>query len=291
MSRVALRLRLLRFHQETPSREDLALKLSELGINARVASRSSALDDDECSRLGEGLAESLTRIVGDPAQIEALHKVLGPYCHQSRNILNSLKISLYLAHRKETPEEDATGLWEDVEERYRALEGLFDRLQMMWRPLNLAPVPMSLSLLLEDRRKAWVADFAAHGRVLRMSALGKADPGAYDPHRLGLSLDAFVAWRASAGERGRDAELHWSTRGGQFRVEWLEPPTLSKESAEEGAGEGAPPATAGAPDRSEPLALPYLGRVIAAHGGIMELLEPAGSHLRLSWPLVAHRPH
>jgi hypothetical protein len=271
------------------------VKLSEATVSARVASRSSALSDDDLSqRAGEGLAEELTRIVGDPDRVAALHQILGPFCHQSRNILNSLKISLYLAHRKDTPEKSATGeirVWEDVEERYRVVEGLYDRLQMMWRPLTLTLVSMSLSLLLEDRRRAWVADFAAHGRGLDMRLAGKADAGEYDPHWLGLALDAFVAWRASAGERGREAELRWSTRGGQFHLEWLEPPSPSNPSTAPVTGEGAPAAATRASDRPEPLALPYLSRVIAAHGGILELLEPAGCHLRLCWPQVAHRPN
>jgi len=287
----------LRLPLKTPCQNGLSgriagVKLSQPGVSARVASRSSALDDDDRTlAAGEGLAEGLSRIVVDPGRIEALHKVLGPFCHQSRNILNSLKISLYLAHRKESPEEGVGGFWEDVEKRYRAVEGLYDRLQMMWRPLTLSRVPMSLSLLLEDRRRAWVAAFAADGRVLHMSAAGKADVGEYDPHWLGLALDAFVAWRASAGERGREAALRWSTYGGQFHLEWLEPPSPSKEIAAEGAGEGVPAVAAGASDRLEPLALPYLIRVIAAHGGIVELLEPGGCHLRLSWPQVAHCPH
>ncbi len=266
------------------------MKVSQPGVSARVASRTSALEDDRSLGAGEGLAEGLSRIVVDPGRIAALHKVLGPFCHQSRNILNSLKISLYLANRKETPAEGVAGFWEDVEKRYRAVEGLYDRLQMMWRPLTLTLVPMPLSLLFEDRRRAWVADFAAHGRVLQMSAVGKVAVGEYDPHWLGLALDAFVAWRASVGERGRKATLRWSTCDGQFHLEWLEPPT-SKESPAVGAEEGVPAVAAGTSDQLEPLALPYLIRVIAAHSGIVELLEPGGCHLRLSWPQVAHCPH
>jgi hypothetical protein len=257
------------------------VKVSESSLSARAVSCTSALDnDDQCRSAGEGLAEGLSRIVIDAARIAALHQVLGPFCHKSRNILNSLKISLYLAQRLETSEASVSSVWEDLEERYRAVEGLFDRLQMIWRPLTPRLVPMSLSLLLEDRRKAWVADFAAQGRTLKMSAGAKADAGEYDPHCLGLALDAFISWRASAGEKGQEAELLWWTRGGRFELEWVErrPPGSKIVAA------------ASARHRHEPLALPYLARVVSAHGGTMDFLEPAGSHLRLSWPQVARRP-
>ena len=155
---------------------------------------------------------------------------------------------------------------------------------MMWRPLKLALVPMSLSLLLEDRRKAWVAEFAAQGRVLRMSAAGKAESGEYDPHWLGLALDAFVAWRAAAGERGREAELRWSTRGGQFHLEWLEPPLPSNSER----SSQRPRAACGSARASGP-SLPGPGDRRARRNR-WSCSNPAARHLRLSWPQVAHRP-
>ena len=78
------------------------MKVSEAAVLARGGSRPSTLGDDDRSReVEEGLADSLSRVVVDPARIAELHEVLGPFCHKSRNILNSLKISLYLAHRQE----------------------------------------------------------------------------------------------------------------------------------------------------------------------------------------------
>jgi hypothetical protein len=209
--------------------------------------------------------------------VEALHTVLGPFCHRSRNLLNSLKISLYLAHRKEASPGGSEDLWADVEQRYRAVEEFFDRLQMLWRPLPQALVRIALSLLLEDRRDGWVAQFRARDRVLRLSACGKDDVGDYDPNSLGVALDAFVGWRACAGDADRDARLRWGTREGRFEIEWDEPRAPTRAAAN----------AVSSLSRTESLALPLLGRVIVAHGGVMELVEPSGRHLRLSWPQIA----
>jgi hypothetical protein len=261
-------------------REDGAVSPWDGGGSAVVDARGRVRAESGDSLKGEGaLGEALTRLVADPARVEALHEVLGPFCHRSRNILNSLKISLYLARRDEAPGSRSVELWAEVETRYRAVEEFYDRLQMLWRPLPQALVRISLSLLLEDRRDSWVAQFAARDRVLRMSAVGKDDIGDYDPNCLGVALDAFVAWRASAGEAGRDAQLSWWAREQWFELEWDEPRKPSRTRARPQVG------TSG--NRSESLALPLLARVIAAHGGVMELVEPSGRHLRLSWPQMA----
>jgi hypothetical protein len=231
------------------------------------------------ARAEDDLAETLSRIVADPARVETLHEVLGPFCHRSRNILNTLKISLYLAHRKEAQTGGSERLWEEVEERYRVVEEFYDRLQMLWRPLHLALVRLPLSLLLEDRRSAWAARFAQSERVLRMSAAGNDSAGDYDPNCLGLALDAFVAWRAVAGEPGGEGQLCWWTEQGRFELHWEEPPAHVQ----------GPSSGAAAAARAAPLALPILGRVIAAHGGVMEQVVPGGRHVRLAWPQIAGR--
>jgi hypothetical protein len=225
------------------------------------------------------LGEALSRLVADAARVESLHAILGPFCHRSRNILNCLKISLYLARRTEASPGGSEDLWAEVELRYRAVEEFFDRLQMLWRPLPQALVRISLSLLLEDRREGWVAQFAAHDHVLRMNAMGGDDVGDYDPNCLGVALDAFIAWRASLGDSDCDARLRWWTRERRFQLEWDEPraPGRGRRRA----------AAASSVYRTESLALPLLARVIAAHGGTMEFVEPSGRHLRLSWPQIA----
>jgi hypothetical protein len=230
----------------------------------------------------EELVELLSRIVVSPAQIESLYAVLGPFYHQGRNILNSIKLSLYLARREQAQSEIEE--WSEVEKSYQEIEDLYDSLQLIFRPISLSRVRMSLTLLMEDRRKSWVDRFAVRGGTLELVGPRMAAVGEYDPNCLGRALDGFVRWRAGVGENGSSALLNWSTKGGDFHVEWTELEPVFK--AEEGVNaRGAIEAS-----RHEPLALPILGRVVTAHGGAMELIRPLGQHLRLSWPQVVCRP-
>jgi len=228
---------------------------------------------DGGDRAGEGLGEILGRIIGDPEQVHSLHALLGPFCHDCRNLLNSLKMGLYLARRQGSGIEAER--WDRLERCYSEVEERFDRLHTICRPMRLTLVRMSLSLLLEDRRENWTERFAARGRVLQL--VGPSGPvvGEYDPNYLGTALDAFVDWRAEAGTVGEAAKLHWWTRKGSFHVEWNE--INPKRGSRQNPGVDSP----------EPLALPLLARVIAAHGGSLENLKSAGRHVRLCWPQVA----
>jgi hypothetical protein len=161
---------------------------------------------------------------------------------------------------------------------YREVEHLFDRLQTICRPMSLAVVRMSLSLLMEDRRKQWVEQFTARGRALELVRVGESDVGDYDPQSLGIALDALVAWRAAAGASGQGARLRWGARQGRFEIEWIERGARDRRASPRDD------------DGREPLALPLLGRVVAAHGGTLELLGRAGRHLRFFWPQVMN-PH
>lgn len=238
---------------------------------ARNVSRMGPLADDG-GEAGEGLTDLLNRIVRDPERIGSLHEILGPYCHQSRNLLNSLKMSLYLARHHEP--RSSCGAWVEVERAYREVEYLYERLQMICRPMPLAYVRLPLSLLLEDRRKTWVGGFAARGRTLELVAPLEPGVGDYDPNYLGQALDAFVSWRGEAGAEGLSASLRWWIGEGKFHLEWVESDPGAEVCPRCGWG------------RPESLALPLLGRVVSAHGGEMELVKPAGRHVRLSWPQV-----
>jgi hypothetical protein len=254
-----------------------------MSTSARTASRMEPLSarDDEASE-AQSLAASLGRLVADPDRVGALHSILGPFCHQSRNVLNSVKMSLYLVQREESRK--PVEAWAEVERRYRDVEQLYDRLQSICRPYSLTCVRMPLSLLIEDRRATWLAWYSDRGKRLELVAPHEPDVGDYDPNSLAQALDALVAWRADDVETGDSACLCWWTKGGQFHLEWTE------SDARPGGVERRRSGEASRPERTDPLVLPLLGRVISAHGGEIELVRPSGRHLRLCWPQVGRLP-
>lgn len=218
------------------------------------------------------LAGSLIDVVANPLKVSALHDILGGFCHQCRNTLNSLKLSLYLAKRD--PSHATTAYWGELEERYRAVERLFDRLQAICRPMTLTPIKASLSLIMEERGPGWIEAMAARGRCLTLMPPTETDVGEFDPVRLPEGLGTFILWRAEVGETGQPAQLRWGTREDQFVIDWDEPTALGL----------AGPAEAS--DQTDPLALPFLVRVIAAHGGTLTLDNHDGLHLGATWPLA-----
>ena len=48
----------------------------------------------ECS--SEALADALSRVVADPSRSELLYPIFGQFCHDFRNLLHSMHMSLYL---------------------------------------------------------------------------------------------------------------------------------------------------------------------------------------------------
>src|SRR4051812_32890297 len=90
-----------------------------------------------------GAVASWLGIVSAPMRVVSLHEVLRGFCHDCRNDLNSLKLSLYLA--RSGAEGSDPSIWDEFEPRYRALESLFERLQMIYWPM----VPETVRLPLE----------------------------------------------------------------------------------------------------------------------------------------------
>jgi hypothetical protein len=218
----------------------------------------------------ESLAVSLLRAAADPAERDRLHELLGGFCHQCRNTLNSMKLSLYLAKRGSDTKRRA--VWSDLEPRYMAVEQFIERLQLIVRPMALTPVRLALSLLFEERGGAWSATMAASGRTL--TCVSPPDPVvvSFDPFHLGHALDGLVAWRAAAGPPGTEASLHWWVDRGRSYLEWSETVTNTER----------PAAT-----RDEALVLPLLGRVATAHGGSFSIDARDGLLIRLNWPVDA----
>src|SRR5262249_27083980 len=156
-----------------------------------------------------------------PGESHHLSEVFGAFCHQFRNGLNSLRMSLYVAEKLGKPLDDDT--WSDVEARYAALERFIDRFHQICRPLPLSPVRLPLAALSHDRRATWSGVLAGGGRRLVVIPPAAPASGAFDPLRLGQGLDDLVAWRARVGDAASNLRVRWSADGGAFRVTWDEP--------------------------------------------------------------------
>src|SRR4051812_17962977 len=71
----------------------------------------------------------LISIIQDPERVRGLHGLLGPYCHQSRNLLNGLKIGLYIARSKDRScgdRPEGGSPWDELDRLYQAVEQRFD---------------------------------------------------------------------------------------------------------------------------------------------------------------------
>lgn len=219
------------------------------------------------------LAGSLFRIAANPEMVTELHQIMGGFCHQCRNTLNSLRLSLYLANRDSSAA--TIPAWSDLESHYRSVERMFDRLQTICRPMRLTPIRASLSLVIDQHWAEWVAAMGATGGLLERIAPAGPDVGDFDPIRLAEGLDAFVRWRAREGTPGQRAELRWVVSDGRFALLWSESGSSAGAACEDGL------------ERADSLALPLLARVISAHGGTLDLSLRNGLHLGASWPVVA----
>jgi len=225
--------------------------------------------------LCSGLAASLVRMVADPDTSDTLYKLLGTYCHQSRNVLHTMKLSLFLARRGSPPAE--TARWGKLERDYLEVEHFFDRLQLVCRPMTVNPVRMPLSLLIDDRHEEWKSWLAASGQGLELLAPDAPAIGEYDPARMAQGLDAFVAWRGDSGRAGGSTLLRWWTDDGHFHLDWTEVSDDGRDPSNE------------RPEQPESLALPLLARVVTAHTGTLDIDVRDGLRLRLRWPLHVRR--
>jgi hypothetical protein len=241
------------------------------------------------------LAGALARIATNPQQTHQLHEILGHFAHQCRNLLNSMKISLYLADRAR--EHEFTPRWRDLETRYLEVERFFERVQLFCRPMPLTLVNLPLNLLIEERAGAWTDVLRERGRRLRLVPPPVPPVGRFDPTRLGQGLDDVVAWRARLGDQETDLRLAWMEDSAQFHLVWDEPvrgdsidltTPLAGSLTEQGVSSSR------ATDCSEALTaltVPLLSRIVSLHGGSLEATSLNPWRLDLRWPLdVAHTP-
>ncbi len=208
----------------------------------------------------------------DPARRARLHEILSSYCHECRNDLNSLKLSLYLAGRSGTA--DDLEPWSELERLYCDVERQFDFLQQIYRPMPLIPVTLPIGLLLDEAIPAWKRALEDRGLTLQVVAPASSPICSFDPTRLKPALDAFVKWRSEVAHPGRLVTLNYGEEDECVRVDWIETDPCCRSSScrvLDGMAVG--------------LSLPLLARVLAAHGGTLACTSTDGFHLRLRWPV------
>jgi hypothetical protein len=223
----------------------------------------------------------LLRFVQTEGQIQRLREGLSEFSHRCRNLLNGMKLSFYFIRKTDTG--SLPVWWDDVEERYRGIERLFETLQRLYRPMPLTTVRTCFGSLVRDRQKTWREWFRNAGRRLELTPPDAEDCGDFDPICLVMALDAFVNWRARAMRPGRLARFGWTTEEGHFLVSWEETPLVELRGPDRAGAEaaGAQPSTQAA----DALALPLLTRVMTAHlGSLRWSLEPT-LRFELRWPL------
>jgi hypothetical protein len=233
----------------------------------------------------EILSDLVLRLVLDEADTERLRGMLSAFLHRCRNLLSGMKMSLYLVRR------EAAGplpcRWAEVEETYRSIECLLDRLQAIYRPVTLTPIRAKLGSLVADREGGWRESFRAAGAALEISPPREDRRGEFDPSYLGLGLDAFVAWRATSVSAGQTASLSWRTEGSEFDVSWRESPGPAA-CQDAGASQGPP--RSGLCATLSSLGLPLLARMITAHRGILEWHGKPRFQVRFRWPMTLSVP-
>ncbi len=198
-----------------------------------------------------------------------LSQALRVFFHDARNTLNSLKIGLYVARRGAA---GTASTWDELDQSYRGLEQLIDRLQTICRPIELSTITGDLGPWLEESRPSWSSRLASIGRRLDWSPPPTPAVGRFDPRRLIQGLDALVAWRSGEGGGDEPARLAWAGDAGRFLLEWSEDGPAPAEPLE------------GRDCRSVSMALPLLAHVMTAHGGSLAVSRRGGLVVRLSWP-------
>lgn len=229
----------------------------------------------------DGLSAALLRLVQDDRKVEMLRANLSGFCHRCRNSLNGIKLSLYLFRREArggVPE-----CWSDLESTYQQVEGLFDALQAIYRPMPIARVRLDVEDLMVEHLPRWRSWFESRGLAIRLDAPDEPVLSDFDPVQLGAGLDALARWRAESGSPGTLARLGWSACGEAIEIFWEESVAVSTEPVQRGDhGSGGERRPAGRP--VDALALPLLARVVAEHGGRLQAGRAPGLGVRVRWP-------
>lgn len=218
------------------------------------------------------ITRALLPVVADPEQVALLYAHLREFCHDIRCDLSLYRMQIYLARLDANPGQDDALV--EVEGRYDLLERFVLQLHTICRPMEPLRMCVSLDLIVDERNRSWAEQFARHGRTLRLGPPRREVAGHLDPTLLGNALDALATWRAELGPGAGEANVRWDVDGRQLRLRWDEPK----------------PACAVAAGRLPSLALVFLGRVLAVHGGSLAVDDREGFHLEARLPLDEPAP-
>jgi hypothetical protein len=228
----------------------------------------------------EGLSCSALPAVENHERIGHLREMLSSFNHRCRNSLNGIKMSLYLFKRDVGgPMPRCLG---ELERSYQQLEVLFERLQLIYRPLTLTLVRSPLGRFFDERLPSWRNCFNLRGRMLDLARPADDLPGDFDPMYLALGLDAFVAWRAESGQPDGNPILSWRIVDSSFEFRWYER-RLAKGSRTPERDNGQSPGF-GPDERIDSLAHRLLNRIVAAHGGSVQTNCDPAFVTTVRWP-------
>ncbi len=230
----------------------------------------------------EALTASLLRLVGSDRQVEFLRQDLSGFSHRCRNLLNGMKIGFYFVRRKAA--QPLPSWWDEVERHYQGIEGLFDQLQAIYRPISLTLVCAPFGSLVQDRQQAWSEWLKARGGRLDTIPPQRELAGEFDPMYMSMALDSLVRFRAAAAPAGQSIQFSWRTSKLGFEVTWREPAADVQSPLP--AAAATDESTSGCSADLPMLALPLLARVMTAHQGAMEWGREPEFHVVLRWPLV-----
>jgi hypothetical protein len=229
---------------------------------------------------GDVLCGSTLRMNDNLKGPENVWQMLSSFNHRCRNSLNGIKMSLYLFKRE--MDGPVPGQWQELERAYQEIELLFDRLQMLYRPLSLTVVRSPIGRLIDERLPTWRSWFGARGRTLEFTRPSVDLPCDFDPMHLGLGLDAFVRSRAESGRGPWKTQLTWGISEGLFEIRWEE--QIAPKGCDERAHESGRPGGAASCGKSDALAHPLLKRIVAAHGGFVETTTNPAFVVKVRWP-------
>jgi hypothetical protein len=224
----------------------------------------------------DDLTGHLLEIATDRRRMGDLTDTLTTFFHDARNHLNSLKIGLHFARRGAT--DGPRMIWDALDQSYRGLELLVDRLQQICRPLELVPISGDLGHWLEERRACWTSNLEKASRGLDWAPPASPAIGWFDPMRLIEGLDALVAWRSVEVGQSPTARLAWWSDDGVLHIEWSEPDNCPSEPLEGGDG------------RTNSMVIALLAHILSAHAGTVAVEGRSGLVIRLAWPAQRIEP-